>query len=117
MSRRYLFVIDRAPYGDWSGRESLDMAFSAAAFEQPVALLFTGAGVYWLREQQQPAAIEQKTVSRNLSAASLFGVQTLYADQTSLDRFGLAQAEPSLEITAICSIREIENEFTDVVRL
>ncbi|WP_148862692.1 sulfurtransferase complex subunit TusC [Marinobacter fonticola] len=117
MTRRYLFVIDRAPYGDWSGREALDMAFSAAAFDQPVALLFTGAGVQWLRDQQQPAAIEQKTVSRNLSAASLFGIEALYADQASLDRFKLAQSEPSLEISTIGSIREVENQFTDVVRL
>lgn len=117
MPSRYLFVIDRAPYGDWSGREALDMAFSAAAFEQPVALLFTDAGVQWLRDQQQPAAIQQKTVSRNLSAAALFGVEALYADQASLDRFGLSQTEPSLAVTPIDSIRQIENQFTDVVRL
>lgn len=117
MDRRYLFVIDRAPYGDWSGREALDMAFSAAAFDQSVALMFTGAGVHWLRDGQQPAAIEQKTASRNLSAAALFGIEALYADQASLDRFNIAQIEPSLNITTIASVREVEAQFTDVVRL
>ncbi|BES71562.1 hypothetical protein RE428_25800 [Marinobacter nanhaiticus D15-8W] len=117
MDRRYLFVIDRAPYGDWSGRETLDMALSAAAFDQPVALLFTEAGVNWLREQQHPTAIEQKTVSRNLSAAALFGIEALYADQSSLDRFAMTQTDPSLDVTPITSIREVEDQFTDVVRL
>lgn len=117
MDRRYLFVIDRSPYGDWSGREVLDMAFSAAAFDQPVALLFTGAGVHWLSSGQQPTGIEQKTVSRNLSAATLFGIEALYADQASLDRFGAEQTESSLEITPVACLPEIEAQFTDVVRL
>ena len=117
MDRRYLFVIDRAPYGDWSGREAVDMALSAAAFDQPVALLFTDAGVHWLREHQHPKAIEQKTVSRHLSAAALFGIEALYAEQSSLDRFGMTQTDPSLDVTPVTSIREVEAQFTDVVRL
>ena len=51
-----LVIISRAPYCDWTGRESLDMAFSLAAFDQPVTLLFTGEGVNWLRKAQQAAA-------------------------------------------------------------
>lgn len=116
MSRRYLFVIDRAPYGDWSGRETLDMAFSAAAFDVPAALLFTGQGVHWLRDGQLPGAIEQKTVSRNLSAAALFGLEALYVDEAALARSDLTPT-PNLELTPVASVRSLENEFTDVVRL
>lgn len=116
MNRRYLFVIDRAPYGDWSGRETLDMAFSAAAFDKPVALLFTGQGIHWLRHDQLPGAIEQKTVSRNLSAAALFGLEALYVDQDALSAAGLTPT-PDLELTPVSAVRELENTFTDVVRL
>lgn len=49
-----LIVIDQPPYGSWAGREALDMAFSLAAFDQPVTLLFCGAGVNWLRKGQEP---------------------------------------------------------------
>ena len=45
-----LIMIDQAPYGTWSGREALDMAFSLAAFDQAASLLFTGAGVHWLKK-------------------------------------------------------------------
>lgn len=84
-----LVVIDRAPYGNWQGREALDMSFSLAAFDRPVCLMFTGAGVNWLRSAQAAESIGQKTVSRNLSAARIFGVETLYADEASLQAYGL----------------------------
>ncbi|TBW54790.1 sulfur reduction protein DsrE [Marinobacter halodurans] len=116
MSRRYLFVIDRAPYGDWSGRETLDMALSAAAFDQPVALLFAGPGVHWLRGGQLPKAIEQKTVSRNLAAAAIFGLEALYVPEDELERIR-ADADENLEINPVASIRDLEDQYTDVVRL
>ncbi len=86
-----LVIINQAPYGNWSGREALDMAFSLAAFDQPVALLFTGNGVNWLRKDQQAGVIDQKAVDRNLAAAPVFGVSALLADHQSCAHFGLDQ--------------------------
>lgn len=84
-----LIVIDQPPYGSWGGRESLDMAFSLAAFDQPVSLLFIDAGVLWLKQGQEPGGINQKSVERNLAAASIFGVESLLADAAACHRFGL----------------------------
>jgi len=84
-----LIVVDQAPYGSWSGREALDMALSLAAFDQPVALLFSGPGVNWLRAGQTPGVIEQKSVEKQLGAAGIFGVEALYADQASCQRYQL----------------------------
>ena len=47
-----LIVIDQPPYGSWAGRDALDMTFSLAAFDQPAAMLFLGAGVNWLCKGQ-----------------------------------------------------------------
>jgi len=85
-----LVIIDQAPYGSWSGREALDMVFSLAAFDQPAALLFCGAGVNWLRRGQDAAAIGQKSVEKNLSAAALFGVDQILAEQPACERYGLS---------------------------
>ncbi|MBW0146318.1 DsrE family protein [Marinobacter arenosus] len=84
-----LIIIDQPPYGAWSGREALDMAFSLAAFDQPVSLLFTGAGVNWLRKGQTPSAIEQKSVEKNLAAAPVFGIEQILADRNSCERYGI----------------------------
>lgn len=115
--RRFLFVIDTAPYGHWKGREILDMAFSASAFDQSAALLFTHAGVNWLRSGQLPDAVQQKSVSKNLSAAMLFGLEAIYVCQESLDHFGIGEPDPGLELVVLDSTSDLEARFTDVVRL
>jgi len=85
-----LIVIDQPPYGTWAGREALDMAFSLAAFDQSVSLLFTGAGVNWLRRSQETSGIEQKSVEKNLTAAPIFGVEAMHADAAACTQYGLA---------------------------
>lgn len=98
-----LIVIDRSPYGDWRGREALDMAFSLAAFDQPVTLLFAGAGVNWLRPGQDAAGVSQKTLGRQLQAAAIFGIERLLADRDALARYGLAagQLAPAAEAVSV----------------
>ncbi|MCR8915937.1 sulfur reduction protein DsrE [Marinobacter panjinensis] len=88
-----LIIIDQPPYGSWEGREALDMAFSLAAFDQPVSLLFCGAGVNWLRKGQDAAKVHQKSIERNLSAAPIFGVEALLADSHACDQYGLVETE------------------------
>ena len=87
-----LIVVDQAPYGSWAGREALDMTLSLAAFDQPAALLFIGAGVNWLRQQQAPEGIGQKSLEKNLSAAPIFGVETIMASASDCQRYGLTVA-------------------------
>lgn len=98
-----LIVIDRAPYGDWRGREALDMAFSLAAFDQPVTLLFAGAGVNWLRPDQNGAPVAQKTLTKQLQAAAIFGIDELLVEAHALSQYGLApeQAEPTAQAVTV----------------
>lgn len=88
-----LIIIDQAPYGSWEGREALDMSFSLAAFDQPVTLLFCGAGVNWLRKGQAADRVDQKSVERNLAAAPIFGVQAVLADGGACRDYGLTEAD------------------------
>lgn len=115
MDQTHLIVIDSPPYGDWRGREALDMAFSLAAFDRPVALLFRGEGVNWLRPGQEGFAINQKTVSRNLGAARMFGVAGLYADSEALARFAVANPDPDVE--AVVPEAAFYGRFSKVVQL
>lgn len=88
-----LIIIDQPPYGSWEGREALDMAFSLTAFDQPVTLLFCGAGVNWLRKGQDAGNIQQKSIERNLAAAPIFGVEALLADGNACDQYGLVETD------------------------
>jgi tRNA 2-thiouridine synthesizing protein C len=109
-----LIVIDQAPYGSWSGREGLDMAFSLAAFDQSCALLFSGAGVNWLRTGQQPDGLGQKSVAQNLGAAAIFGVEALYADAQACQRYGLADDVIIAGVTLIAPDQAFMAGFKDV---
>ncbi|MFW5824225.1 MAG: DsrE family protein [Marinobacter sp.] len=110
-----LIVIDTPPYGDWRGREALDMALSLAAFDRPVALLFRGPGVHWLRPGQEGEALGQKTVSRNLGAARMFGVTQVFADRAGLDRFNVQSPVP--EVEPVQPDAPFYQGFTQVIQL
>ncbi|WP_421910837.1 DsrE family protein [Marinobacter sp.] len=112
-----LVIISHAPYCDWTGRESLDMAFSLAAFDQPVTLLFTGEGVNWLRKAQQADAVQQKSVEKNLSAAPIFGVSALMADHKACERYGLDEENmmPGVTVADLCA--DLLEHYAHVVNL
>ena len=110
-----LIVIDQAPYGSWTGREALDMVFSLAAFDQPAALLFIGAGVAWLRASQNAAGIGQKTVEKNLSAAPLFGIETIFAEQAACERFLSGPDKKVNGVTLAASVKDLLDQYDHVV--
>ncbi|MGO1461027.1 MAG: DsrE family protein [Marinobacter sp.] len=107
-----LIVIDQPPYGTWVGREALDMAFSLAAFDQPVSLFFTGTGVNWLRKNQNTNEIEQKSVEKNLSAAPIFGVSSIYADASACAQYGLTQEDMLAGVAMIRNSTELLHQHT-----
>jgi len=110
-----LIVIDQAPYGSWAGREALDMVFSLAAFDQPASLLFTGAGVNWLRKSQDASGIGQKTVEKNLSAAPVFGVEQILAEQSACERYRLGEQDRLDGVELIPSVRDTLDRFEHIV--
>lgn len=75
------------------------MAFSLAAFDQPVSILFCGPGINWLRKGQNPSEIAQKSVEKNLSAAGIFGVDALLADRSACRQFGLDETDMISDVT------------------
>lgn len=88
-----LLIISRC--GPWSGpsaREALDIALAGGAFELPVSMLFLDDGVFQLLDGQRPAGIEQKNLAANLQALPLFGIESLYVAQSSLDQRELSDA-------------------------
>lgn len=107
-----LIVIDQPPYGGWAGREALDMAFALAAFDRPVSVLFTGAGVNWLRKAQVTQDIGQKSVEKNLSAAPVFGVEAIYANAAACLHYGLTTEAMVAGVTVSECSSELYRKFT-----
>jgi tRNA 2-thiouridine synthesizing protein C len=96
ISKRFLLVCRRPPYGAAFAREALDVALAAAAFEQRVALLFLGDGVLQLLPAQEAEALGQKPLDKQLGALPLYDVEELYVDAEALQARALDPAELAL---------------------
>ena len=95
-SKRYLIICRRPPYGESYAREALDVALAAAAFDQPIALLFLGDGVAQLLSAHDTTAIGEKSFEKQLSALPLYDINSIYVDVAALRERGFTAADLSL---------------------
>lgn len=101
MSRRILFVNRRGPFGTTAGRESLDAAMVAAAFDQQVSLLFIDDGVLQLLANQGGDCIAVKDASPLFKGLELYDIHAVYADTDSLAARGLSAADLLIPVTLL----------------
>ncbi|MET0380012.1 MAG: sulfurtransferase complex subunit TusC [Spongiibacteraceae bacterium] len=103
MKKTFLLICRHAPYGNSRAREALDVALTAATFDQPVTMLFLGDGVLQLLRDQQPAAIAQKALDKQLAALPLYDVETIYVEAAALLARGLDSADFALPVQVLTS--------------
>lgn len=101
MPRSLLIVSRQSPWSGPGAREALDIVLAGGAFDLPVGLLFMDDGVFQLLPQQAPIALQQKDLTANLKALSMFGVEDLYACGQSLAERGIATSTLSEEINQL----------------
>lgn len=101
LKKSFLLICRHAPYGASLAREALDVALTAATFDQPVALLFLGDGVQQLLRAQSPAAIAQKALDKQLAALPLYDINTIYVEAEALRARGLTEADLALPASAL----------------
>ncbi|UTF60541.1 sulfurtransferase complex subunit TusC [Gilvimarinus sp. DA14] len=107
---KILCVSRHAPYGRSLAREALDAVLAAAAFEQEINLLLMDEGVWQLCQVQTPELIEQRDLSKNLSALPVFGVEEIYVHEPSLILRGLNRDSLSLN-----NVQLLSNEQTQAL--
>lgn len=118
-TKRYLIICRRPPYGESFAREALDVALAAAAFDQPIALLFLGDGVAQLLNTQDSAGIGEKSFEKQLSALPLYDIDSLYVDESALKQRGFSAMDLSLpaqsvtdsDITALLKSHDVVLSF------
>jgi tRNA 2-thiouridine synthesizing protein C len=97
MAKSLLIISRQAPWSGPGAREALDIALAGGAFDLPVAMLFMDDGVFQLAAAQNATQIQQKDLTANLQALSMFGVEELVACRTSLNERGLQPTGLSVE--------------------
>lgn len=80
-----LFIFSHTPYGSSIGREGLEAALAAGAFEQNMAIIFIGDGLWQLKDNQNTDDSQRKNHQKMTSALPLFGIDSLYAQASGLE--------------------------------
>jgi tRNA 2-thiouridine synthesizing protein C len=91
--KRFLIISRKSPYGSACAKEALDLALTAAAFEQKVSLLFMDDGVFQLLKDQNTELLGAKNLSSTLPVLPMYDVENIYVDQYSLNSRNLKQAD------------------------
>ncbi|HFE31749.1 MAG TPA: sulfurtransferase complex subunit TusC [Gammaproteobacteria bacterium] len=90
MSKRFLYVNRKAPYGTIYALESLEVVLIGAAFEQDVSLAFLDDGVFQLVKGQQTDELGVKNFSPTYKALGDYDVNKIYVEKESLEARGLS---------------------------
>lgn len=97
--KKILIVCRQPPYGNSLSREAIDIALAGSVFNQDLAILFLGDGVFQLLKHQNSEAIALKNHGKALSAFPLYGVDQIYVDTQSLDKRQLTSDDLLLDAT------------------
>jgi tRNA 2-thiouridine synthesizing protein C len=89
VTKKFLYVNSKAPYGTIYALESLEVVLIGAAFEQDVSVVFIDDGVYQLKNDQSTDGIGMKNFSPTYNALGDYDVNKIYVDKESLDERGL----------------------------
>ena len=109
--KSFTFLSRHAPYGRDNAQICLELVLATAVYEQTVNYLFMDDGVYQLVDSQQPRTIHNKTLSANLQALSLYGVETVYVDSESLRQRRLSIDDLVIQVQLLS-----DDEVTAMIR-
>jgi len=97
MPKSLLIISRQAPWSGPGAREALDIVLAGGAFDLPIGLLFLDDGVFQLAPAQNAKAVQQKDLSANLQALSLFGVEDVFACGNSVKERGFAPSALNMD--------------------
>jgi len=96
-----LVILRHSPHGSGLAGAGLDSCLAAAAFGQPLALLFMGAGVLQLLAGQHGSIPGVRDVGALLASLPHYNIARIYAEAESAGRFGIDLAAAPVEVTAV----------------
>jgi tRNA 2-thiouridine synthesizing protein C len=107
MAKSLLIISRQSPWSGPSAREALDIALAGGAFDLPLGMLFLDDGVFQLLPDQNARPVQQKDLTANLKALSMFGVEELFACSFSLEERGIEASSLYLEGLAVMQPQEL----------
>jgi tRNA 2-thiouridine synthesizing protein C len=120
VAKSLLIISRQAPWSGPDAREALDIALAGGAFDLPMGMLFMDDGVLQLATAQNAGQVQQKDLTANLQALSMFGVEDLFACGTSLNQRGMqptALSVEPLEVLDDLQIADLIDRYDQVITI
>jgi tRNA 2-thiouridine synthesizing protein C len=108
VTKKFLYVNRKAPYGTIYALESLEVVLIGAAFEQDVSVAFVGDGVYQLTKGQDTKGLEMKNFSPTFRALEDYDVTKLYVEAEALQARGLNESDLVVPVEVVSAARMAE---------
>lgn len=96
-----LFIHRRSPHGSANPVESLDMAYTFAAFEHHVSLFFMGEGVFQILDGQATAGLGFKHFAPIFKAWEDYELDALYVEAAALTLYNLTPEDFLVPVTVL----------------
>ncbi len=116
-AKTILVVLRKPPYAGQTAKEALDAVLTAAAFEQPLTVLFMDDGVYQLLPAQDTHALGVKSQSTMLPALPMYDVENICVDADSLAQRGISheQLVVNAEPVDSAAVRELFHQHQQIL--
>jgi len=101
VTKKFMFVNRKAPYGSVYALEGLEVVLISAAFDQDVSLAFIDDGVYQLVKGQDTKAAGMKNFSPVYRALEGYDIEKLYVERESLEARGIAETDLLVEVKVL----------------
>jgi tRNA 2-thiouridine synthesizing protein C len=101
VTKKFMFVNRKAPYGSVYALEGLEVVLISAAFDQDVSLAFIDDGVYQLVKGQDTKAAGMKNFSPTYRALEGYDIEKLYVERESLQARGIAETDLLVEVKVL----------------
>ncbi|MDC1436042.1 sulfurtransferase complex subunit TusC [Gammaproteobacteria bacterium] len=99
--KNILIIIRQAPYSSLLPGAALDVLLTAAAFEQPITLLFMGEGVQHLLSAQNSTGSGMKNISKALPSLELYEVDQVFMEKDALANRKLENEKLVLQVESL----------------
>ena len=112
----WVILFRTTPYGNHLSRAAIDVALTAAAFEQRVSCVFMDDGVLQLLEGQDTDSGGQKNIGRMIPALELYDVEAVYHHAASARQYGLtADQLPASEAIDDAALKALVRQADQVM--
>lgn len=111
-----LFVLQQAPLAGSLARAGVDTVLAYAAFDQPVSVLFSGAGVLQLAPDADAMRAGRRDLRRIIDSMPLYDIERVFADREAVCAYGLSTGlPPFVRVVDVDDIRALHSRCDHIM--